>query len=55
MNYRTGDQVVYNGKIYFIVGGPVMSTRGNQYELSAVPPIFRVIESEIQPVPRPNR
>ena len=53
MGYRRGDPVIYKGKKYYVVGGPIMSTQGALYEISEVPPpIQGVAESDLQPAPK---
>lgn len=51
MNYRVGDAVIYDGELYYIADGPIMSTEGNKYRLSKVPPEILVNEQEIRKAP----
>ena len=53
MAYRRGDPVIYRGKKYYVIGGPIMGTRGSLYEISEMPPpIQGVPESELQAAPQ---
>ena len=45
--YKRGQKVIYQGKTYYIVDGPMMGTEGSIYHISEVPPPTRVLEHEI--------
>lgn len=47
--YQVGQPVLYRGRTYYIVDGPVMGTEGSIYQISEVPPPIRVLEHEIKP------
>jgi hypothetical protein len=49
MNIQLGDAVIYNGKRYYITGGPVNTSQGPMYDISEVPPTKRVPENELRP------
>jgi len=52
MRYHVGQAVIYQGKRYYIIAGPIMSTQGAIYEISPVPPpIAGIHESDLQPAP----
>jgi hypothetical protein len=41
--------VIYEGKRYYIVGGPVNTSEGPMYDISEVPPTNRVREADLRP------
>jgi len=53
---QVGDVVEYEGEEWYVVGGPVMGTRGPLFELSKVPPNLESIPgSELRLVRKGSR
>ncbi len=50
-----GDAVIYEGKRYYVVGGPVNTSEGPMYDISEVPPTKRVREADLRPASEARR
>jgi hypothetical protein len=47
--FKRGQPVLFKGKTYYIVDGPVISTEGHIYHISEVPPPIPALEQELKP------